>query len=178
VRYGTVALGGGGVPCCVEQRNEKFRQSSLKSELPVLSGVTGIGPNKGRAVDQAVRRWLPTSEPLVQSRLTLCEIRGGQNGNGAGLHPSFFRFALLIAIPPLLHTHLSLPHEVCDSPDHAAHYHIQRSRYSDLLRAGGARGRTSSPGKVKNFLFFLSSRSALGSTQLLSNGYRGLFPRW
>jgi hypothetical protein len=26
-------------------------------------------------------------------------------------------------IPPLLHIHLSLPHEVCDSSDQAAHYH-------------------------------------------------------
>jgi hypothetical protein len=30
----------------------------------------------------------------------------------------------LIIIPPLLHTHLSLPPEVYDSPDHAAQYHI------------------------------------------------------
>jgi hypothetical protein len=26
-------------------------------------------------------------------------------------------------IPPLLHTHLSPPYEVCNSPDQAAHYH-------------------------------------------------------
>jgi hypothetical protein len=26
-------------------------------------------------------------------------------------------------IPPLLHIHLSPPHEVCDSSDQAAHYH-------------------------------------------------------
>jgi hypothetical protein len=26
-------------------------------------------------------------------------------------------------IPPLLHIHLSPPHEVCDCPDQAAHYH-------------------------------------------------------
>jgi hypothetical protein len=26
-------------------------------------------------------------------------------------------------IPPLLHIHLSLPHEVCDCSDQAAHYH-------------------------------------------------------
>jgi hypothetical protein len=32
-------------------------------------------------------------------------------------------FPLLITIPPLLYTHLSPPHEVCDSPDQAAHYH-------------------------------------------------------
>jgi hypothetical protein len=41
----------------------------------------------------------------------------------------------------------------------------QRSRYSDWLWAGWQRGRSSSPGRVKNFLFFTSSRPALGSTQ-------------
>jgi hypothetical protein len=34
-----------------------------------------------------------------------------------------------------------------------------------VLRAGRPRGRCSSPGRVKNFLFFTSSRLALGSIQ-------------
>jgi hypothetical protein len=33
------------------------------------------------------------------------------------------RFYPANIIPPLLHIHLSLPHEVCDSSDQAAHYH-------------------------------------------------------
>jgi hypothetical protein len=41
----------------------------------------------------------------------------------------------------------------------------QRSWYSDWLRVGRPRGRSSSPGRVKNFLFSTSSRPALGSTQ-------------
>jgi hypothetical protein len=40
-----------------------------------------------------------------------------------------------------------------------------RSQYSDRLWAGQPRGWSSSPGKVKNFLFSKSSRLALGSTQ-------------
>jgi hypothetical protein len=36
---------------------------------------------------------------------------------------------------------------------------------SDWLRAGRLRGRSSSPGRVKNFLFSKSPRPALGSTQ-------------
>jgi hypothetical protein len=40
----------------------------------------------------------------------------------------------------------------------------QRSRYSDWLRAGRLRGRNSSPGTVKNFLFSTSFRPALGFT--------------
>jgi hypothetical protein len=39
------------------------------------------------------------------------------------------------------------------------------SRYRDKLRAGRPRGRSSSPGRVKNFLFSTSSRPALGPTQ-------------
>jgi hypothetical protein len=39
------------------------------------------------------------------------------------------------------------------------------SRYSDWLRTGRLRGRGSSPGRVKNFHFSMSSRPALGSTQ-------------
>jgi hypothetical protein len=34
-----------------------------------------------------------------------------------------FRFSPVSVIPPLLHTHLSPPREVCDSPDQAARYH-------------------------------------------------------
>jgi hypothetical protein len=39
------------------------------------------------------------------------------------------------------------------------------SRVSDWLVAGRLRGRSSSPGGVKNFHFSMSSRPALGSTQ-------------
>jgi hypothetical protein len=41
-----------------------------------------------------------------------------------------------------------------------------RSRYSDWLRAGRRRDRSSSLGRAKNFLFSKSSRPALGATQL------------
>jgi hypothetical protein len=40
----------------------------------------------------------------------------------------------------------------------------QHSRYSDWLRAGRPRGRSSSPDSVKNFLASTSSRPALGPT--------------
>jgi hypothetical protein len=42
-----------------------------------------------------------------------------------------------------------------------------RSRYSDWLRAGRLRGRSSNPGRVKNFYFSSSFRPALGPTQPL-----------
>jgi hypothetical protein len=41
----------------------------------------------------------------------------------------------------------------------------QSSRYSDWLQAGRPRGRSSSPCRLKNFLFSTWSRPALGPTQ-------------
>jgi hypothetical protein len=40
-----------------------------------------------------------------------------------------------------------------------------RTRYSDWLRAGRPTGRSSTPGRVRNFLFSMSSKRVLGSTQ-------------
>jgi hypothetical protein len=59
---------------------------------------------------------------------------------------------------------------------------LHRSRDSSVdivnwLWTGRPRGRSSSPCRIKNFLFFTTSKPALGSTQVLSNGYRGLFPQ-
>jgi hypothetical protein len=51
------------------------------------------------------------------------------------------------------------------------------SRYSDWLRAERPRGRSSSPGRVKNFLFSTSSSLALGSTQLLNQWVSGALSR-
>jgi hypothetical protein len=50
------------------------------------------------------------------------------------------------------------------------HYHfLPGSRYSavgnDWIRAGRLRGRSSNPGRIKNFHFFTSSRPGLGFTQ-------------
>jgi hypothetical protein len=51
-----------------------------------------------------------------------------------------------------------------------------RSRYSDCLRAGRSRGRSSSPGRVRIFSSPYRPDRLLGPPSLLTNGYRGLFP--
>jgi hypothetical protein len=68
-------------------------------------------------------------------------------------------------------------------PDYTALYTgrqdllLERSRYSDWLRAGRRKSRSSSPGRVKNFVFSTSSRPALGPTQPPIQWVPGIFPR-
>jgi hypothetical protein len=55
---------------------------------------------KGRAVAQAVSRWLPTAAARVRVRAA-CGVCGGQSGNGAGFI-RVLHFPLPIIIPPNL----------------------------------------------------------------------------
>jgi hypothetical protein len=71
---------------------------------------------------QAVSRWPLTAEARVRARVNPCGICGGQSGTGQ-VFSEYFGFPCKYIIPPLLHIHLSPPHEVCDCCDQAAHYH-------------------------------------------------------
>jgi hypothetical protein len=71
---------------------------------------------------QAVSRWPLTTEARVRARVNPCWICGGQSGTGQ-VFSEYFGFPCKYIIPPLLHIHLSPPHEVCDYSDQAAHYH-------------------------------------------------------
>jgi hypothetical protein len=54
----------------------------------------------GRAIAQAVSRWLPTAAAWVRTRVWSCEICGGQSGAGAGFI-RVLRLPLPIFIPPI-----------------------------------------------------------------------------
>jgi hypothetical protein len=57
-------------------------------------------PSRGRAIAQAVSRWLPTAAAQIRARVWSCGICGGQSGVGAGFL-RILRFPLPIFIPPI-----------------------------------------------------------------------------
>jgi hypothetical protein len=70
--------------------HKALKINSLRS---VLRGTTG------RAIAQAVSRWLSTAAARVRSQIRACGICGGQSGTGAGFL-RVLRFPLPILIPP------------------------------------------------------------------------------
>jgi hypothetical protein len=86
-------------------------------------------------IAQAARGWFPTAEIRIQPLVSSSEFRGRICDTGV-VFLRVLPFPPLITIPPLLHTHLSPPHAVCDSPDQAEHYHTlgPKLRASSLTR--------------------------------------------
>jgi hypothetical protein len=66
-----------------------------------------------RAVAQSVNRWPFIAEVQVHAQVDPCGICGGQIALGQ-VFLQVLWFAPASIIPPLLHIHLSLPHEVYD----------------------------------------------------------------
>jgi hypothetical protein len=58
-----------------------------------------VSNNRGRAIAQAVSRWLPTAADRLRSQVKSCGICGGQSGTGAGFL-RVLRFPLPILIAP------------------------------------------------------------------------------
>jgi hypothetical protein len=63
-----------------------------------------VEDRKGRAIAQAVSRWLPTAAARVQTRVWSSGICGGQSGAGAAFL-RVFRFPLPILFHQILHHH-------------------------------------------------------------------------
>jgi hypothetical protein len=62
--------------------------------------MESVTSRHGRAIAQAVSRWLPTAAARVQTRVWSSGICGGQSGAGAGFL-RVLRFPLPIFIPPI-----------------------------------------------------------------------------
>jgi hypothetical protein len=72
--------------------------STARILLPFSFVVVQV-PNKGRAIAQAVSRWLPTAATRVRSRVWWSGICGGRGGAGI-CFLRVLRFPLPILIPP------------------------------------------------------------------------------
>jgi hypothetical protein len=80
---------------------------------------------------QALSCWPLTAETRVCALVNPCGICGGRNGTGTGFSLSSLVFPSQCIISPFFHTHLSQPHEVCDSSDQAAYYHTLGPKLED-----------------------------------------------
>jgi hypothetical protein len=70
------------------------------SSIKLLTSSMTIIFAKGRAIAQAVCRWLPTAAARVRARVWSCGICGGQSGARVGFL-RVLRFPLPIFIPPI-----------------------------------------------------------------------------
>jgi hypothetical protein len=81
-----------------------------EQEDPVIPPDTGFSFDWlltrciGRAISQAVSRWLPTAAARVRVQVMSCGICGGQSGTGAGLL-RVLGFPCQFSFHRLLHTH-------------------------------------------------------------------------
>jgi hypothetical protein len=137
--------------CWNDTEENTMRQNESPALLCMSAGCLYLGVQDGRAWTvvwvYVVTVLFPGHRPFVSGPLD-CH---------AAPHPTEYQF--LHSAPgsplPTHHGHLTTLYEGYKT----------RSRYSDWLRAGRPRCRSSSPGRVKNFHFSMSSRPALGSTK-------------
>jgi hypothetical protein len=73
---------------------------------------------------QAVRHWLLTMEPQVQSQIISCEIHDGWSGPGAGSCRVHLLFPCQSLFCNCFMFACNCPPELCDCPDQVAHYRI------------------------------------------------------
>jgi hypothetical protein len=90
MRY-TVEMGSGGMI---------YIPSFIKTGSGIQKLVGQDTQTQGRAIAQAVSRWLPTAAARVRARVWSCGICGRQCGAGAGFL-RVLRFPLPIFIPPI-----------------------------------------------------------------------------
>jgi hypothetical protein len=82
-----------------KDRKDLFSLQLLADHIPWIHNQPLVSTLAGRAIAQAVSRWLPTAAARVRSRVWSSGICGGQSGAGVGFL-RVLRFSLPIFIPP------------------------------------------------------------------------------
>jgi hypothetical protein len=94
----------------------------MTSSLEVWNHLQRDRKTVCRGQQQVARAISRVTRPSrVQCVVTSFQFRGAPSGTEV-VSPA-------ITVLPLLHTHLSPLHEVCDSPDQAAHYHTVGTKF-------------------------------------------------
>jgi hypothetical protein len=129
----------------------RWWRTSLRNVSELLSHYTASHPRR----QLNLRIFIPRQHVISPTKLTI-EWRALLTGILVGLG---FRLRLGNWLPwfRFIAHFLSPSMQIRDSTSH--------SRYSDWLRAERPRSRGSSPGRIKNFLFSMSSRPTLGPIQ-------------
>jgi hypothetical protein len=138
---------------------------SMAVVLTIAAGLQSLQFSKGwmihikrkkkttsHTTTQEIRGWLLTTESGVQNRVISCEICDARNDNGTSL--------------------------VCPANQHSTILQHSRDSLVDIAMDCGLDGRCSIPGRGKrSFSAPKGSNWLLGPPSVLSDGYRGLFPR-
>jgi hypothetical protein len=101
--------------------DQRIKRNAFLSVHNIVIITIVLNREADRAIAEVAIRWFLTAKTRVHTRMTWREFRGGRRGNGAQIFRRVWGFSVANHNPPLLHTHLSPPHEVCHSPDHASH---------------------------------------------------------
>jgi hypothetical protein len=86
--------------------NYKFPKISILKVKDLIITHSGLSLTlkKGRAIAQAVSRWLPTAR--IRARVLPSGICGGQSGAGAGFFSEYFGFLCQSSFHQFLHHHI------------------------------------------------------------------------
>jgi hypothetical protein len=119
-RHSCLAIETVGMLLCAAEYGEITQDAQGHNTLQALARPVPVTFLMGRAIAQAVSRWLPTAAARVRAWVWSCGICGGQSGAGAGFLRVLW-FPLPIFVPPIApQSPSSVIWGLCNRPEVAA----------------------------------------------------------